>query len=115
MGSEHRILLDFPGGAGFVGIAVALMGRNHPLGILASALLFGALYQGGSQLSFDMPHVNRDMVVLIQGLVILFCGALENVFRAPLAALFGRESHLDAEPQDGHQQQLRHSRPTRSA
>ncbi len=88
MGSQHRILLDFPGGAGFVGIAVALMGRNHPAGILAASLLFGALYQGGSQLSFDMPHVNRDMVVLIQGLVILFCGALENVFRAPLAALF---------------------------
>jgi simple sugar transport system permease protein len=89
MGSQHRILLDFPGGAGFVGIAVALMGRNHPIGILAAALLFGALYQGGSELSFDMPHVNRDMVVLIQGLVILFCGALENVFRAPLAALLG--------------------------
>jgi simple sugar transport system permease protein len=90
MGSQHRILLDFPGGAGFVGIAVALMGRNHPIGILAASLLFGALYQGGSQLSFDMPHVNRDMVVLIQGLVILFCGALENVFRAPLAALLAR-------------------------
>jgi simple sugar transport system permease protein len=87
LGSEHRILLDFPGGAGFVGIAVALMGRNHPAGILLASLLFGALYQGGSQLAFDMPHVNRDMVVLIQGLVILFCGALENIFRAPLAAL----------------------------
>jgi simple sugar transport system permease protein len=90
MGAQHRILLDFPGGAGFVGIAVALMGRNHPVGILASALLFGALVQGGSQLSFDMPHVNRDMVVVIQGLVILFCGALENVFRRPIARLFGR-------------------------
>jgi simple sugar transport system permease protein len=89
MGSQHRILLDFPGGAGFVGIAVALMGRNHPLGILAASLLFGALYQGGSQLSFDMPHVNRDMVILIQGLVILFCGALENMFRGPLAGLLG--------------------------
>jgi general nucleoside transport system permease protein len=89
MGSQHRILLDFPGGAGFVGIAVALMGRNHPIGILAASLLFGALYQGGSQLSFDMPHVNRDMVILIQGLVILFCGALENVFRTPLVALLG--------------------------
>jgi general nucleoside transport system permease protein len=89
MGSQHRILLDFPGGAGFVGIAVALMGRNHPVGILAASLLFGALYQGGSQLSFDMPHVNRDMVILIQGLVILFCGALENAFRTPLAGLLG--------------------------
>jgi ABC-type uncharacterized transport system permease subunit len=87
MGSQHRILLDFPGGAGFVGIAVALMGRNHPVGIFLAAVLFGALVQGGSQLSFDLPRVNRDMVVVIQGLVILFCGALENVFRARLAAL----------------------------
>jgi len=90
LGVQHRLLLDFPNGAGFVGIAVALMGRNHPLGIFLAAVLFGALYQGGSQLSFDMPHINRDLIVVIQGLVILMCGALENVFRAPLAALFGR-------------------------
>jgi simple sugar transport system permease protein len=88
LGSQHRILIDFPGGAGFVGIAVALMGLNHPIGILVSAVLFGALAQGGAQLAFDMPKINRDMVVVIQGLVILFCGALENVFRAPLALLF---------------------------
>jgi simple sugar transport system permease protein len=90
MGAQHRILLDFPAGAGFVGIAVALMGRNHPVGIIFAAILFGALYQGGSQLSFDMPHVTRDLVVVIQGLVILFCGALENLFQRPLAALFRR-------------------------
>jgi simple sugar transport system permease protein len=90
MGAQHRILIDFPGGAGFVGIAVALMGRNHPLGIFLAAVLFGALYQGGSQLSFDMPRINRDMVVVIQGLVILFCGALENLFQAPVAAWWMR-------------------------
>ena len=90
MGSQHRILLDFTGGAGFVGIAVALMGRNHPAGILAAAVLFGALTQGGSQISFDMPRINRDLVVVIQGLVILCCGALENVFRAPIASLFAQ-------------------------
>ncbi|MBI3886364.1 MAG: ABC transporter permease [Opitutae bacterium] len=90
MGSQHRILIDFPSGAGFVGIAVALMGRNHPVGIVLAAVLFGALYQGGSQLTFDLPRINRDMVVVIQGLVILSCGALENLFRAPLARLFGR-------------------------
>ena len=90
LGSQHRILIDFPSGAGFVGIAVALMGRNHPLGIFLAAVLFGALAQGGSQLSFDMPKINRDMVVVIQGLVILFCGALENVFRGPLGAVFAR-------------------------
>ena len=35
MGVHHRIVLDFPAGYGFVGIAVALMGRNHPVGIVA--------------------------------------------------------------------------------
>ena len=67
------------------------MGRNHPVGIFLAAVLFGALVQGGSQLSFDMPHVNRDMVVVIQGLVILFCGALENVFRVPLTRILTRK------------------------
>jgi len=90
MGAQHRILIDFPGGAGFVGIAVALMGRNHPVGIFLAAVLFGALYQGGSQLAFDMPRINRDMVVVIQGLVILFCGALENLFKAPVTAWWMR-------------------------
>ncbi|HEX6142986.1 MAG TPA: ABC transporter permease [Geminicoccaceae bacterium] len=90
LGAQHRLILGFTGGYGFVGIAVALMGRNHPLGIVLAALLFGALYQGGSELSFDMPTVSRDMVVVIQGLVILFAGALEHMFRPPLEALFAR-------------------------
>jgi ABC-type uncharacterized transport system permease subunit len=98
MGAQHRILLEFPGGAGFVGIAVALMGRNHPVGICAAAVLFGALYQGGSQLSFDLPRINRDFVIVIQGLVILFCGAMENVWRAPLAALLARKRVAGREP-----------------
>jgi simple sugar transport system permease protein len=87
MGVQHRLLLNFTGGAGYVGIAVALMGRNHPLGIIAAAVLFGALYQGGSELSFDMPTLTRDMVVVIQGLIILVCGALEHALRGPVEAL----------------------------
>jgi len=90
MGVQQRLLLGFTGGYGFVGIAVALMGRNHPAGIVAAAVLFGALYQGGSELSFVMPAIGRDMVVVIQGLVILFAGALENMFRPALARAFAR-------------------------
>ena len=90
MGVQHRLLLNFPGGAGYVGIAVALMGRNHPVGIVLAAVLFGALYQGGSELSFDMPKLTRDMVVVIQGLIILVCGALEHALRRPVEALFRR-------------------------
>jgi simple sugar transport system permease protein len=96
MGSQHRLTLDFTGGFGFVGIAVALMGRNHPVGIILAALLFGALYQGGSELSFDMPALSRDLVVVIQGLVILFAGALEHLFRPSLEALFARPAPTEA-------------------
>jgi general nucleoside transport system permease protein len=88
LGAQHRLLLEYVQGAGFVGIAVALMGRNHPIGIVLAALLFGLLYQGGTELSFAKTHINRDMVVVIQGLIILFMGALENAFRPYLTALF---------------------------
>ncbi len=90
MGSQHRLVLGFTAGFGFAGIAVALMGRNHPLGVCFAALLFGALYQGGTELAFEIPTFTSDMVVVIQGLVILFCGALENIFRAPITAFFQR-------------------------
>jgi general nucleoside transport system permease protein len=90
MGVQHRLLLNMVGGAGYVGIAVSLMGRNHPVGIVLAAVLFGALYQGGSELSFDMPKLTRDMVVVIQGLIILVCGALEYALRGPIEALFRR-------------------------
>ena len=96
LGVQHRLILDFTSGFGFVGIAVALMGRNHPVGIFLAALLFGALYQGGSELSFDMPRISREMVVVIQGLVILFAGALEHMFRPTLASLFARSEPVGA-------------------
>jgi general nucleoside transport system permease protein len=73
-----------------VGIAVALMGRSHPLGIVLAAMLFGLLYQGGTELSFAKPAISRDMIVVIQGSVILFMGALEQVFRPKLLSLFAR-------------------------
>lgn len=88
MGDQYRLQIDFPAGAGFVGIAVALMGRGHPAGIVPAALLFGVLYQGGAELAFDMPQISRDMIVIIQGLVILFAGALENMFRPGIGAAF---------------------------
>lgn len=90
MGVHHRLLLEFTAGYGFVGIAVSLMGRNHPVGICLAALLFGALYQGGAELSFEIPKITREMVVVIQGLVILFCGALEFMFKPGIEALFRR-------------------------
>ena len=92
MGAQHRLVLGFTAGFGFTGIAVALMGRNHPFGIILAAFLFGALYQGGSELAFEIPTFTNDMVVVIQGLVILFCGALENLFRRPIEGFFERRA-----------------------
>lgn len=88
MGSQNRLLLDFVAGYGFVGIAVALMGRGHPIGIIMAAVLFGMLYQGGAELAFEIPAITRDMIVVIQGLVILFAGALEHMFRPAIARAF---------------------------
>ena len=88
MGVQHRLLLNFTAGYGFTGIAVSLMGRNHPVGIVLASLLFGVLYQGGAELSFEMPRITREMVVTIQGLVILFSGALAYMLRPWLEAAF---------------------------
>jgi len=89
MGDLGKIQLDFPAGMGFLGIAVALMGRSHPFGIAIAALLFGVLYQGGAEIAFWMPNISREMIVLIQGLVILFAGALSEMFRPYLIGFVG--------------------------
>lgn len=94
MGVHHRLLLDFTAGYGFTGIAVSLMGRNHPVGIVLASLLFGALYQGGAELDFEFSSITRDMVVVIQGLVILFSGALAYMFNPVMARLFARPAAM---------------------
>lgn len=86
MGEQHRLIGNFTLGYGFVGIAVAFMGRNHPFGIVLAAVLFGVLYQGGTELSFEMGFP-QDLIVMVQGLVILFAGAMEHMFRKPVSRL----------------------------
>ncbi|MFT5114237.1 MAG: ABC-type uncharacterized transport system permease subunit [Parasphingorhabdus sp.] len=90
LGVQHKILLNFTSGYGFTGIAVALMGRNHPLGIFLASLLFGVLYQGGAELDFEFQSITREMVLVIQGMIILFSGALAYMFNPPLAKLIHR-------------------------
>ena len=87
MGGPQRLVMNAVEGAGFIGIAVALMGRSHPIGIIAPALLFGFLYQGGSELAIE-TSIPREMIVIIQALVIMFTGALDDMVRRPLEALF---------------------------
>lgn len=87
-GTHGRLILGYVGGAGFVGIAVAFMGKAHPIGVGLSALLFGVLYQGGQELAFEMPAITREMIVTIQALVILFTGAMSNMLRRPVEFAF---------------------------
>jgi len=87
LGSTHYLSLNFVGGAGFVGIAIALMGRQHPVGILLSAILFGALIQGGFDLSLEKPNIPTETFIFIQGLIILFCGAMENLYAPAIIKL----------------------------
>jgi ABC-type uncharacterized transport system permease subunit len=89
-GVQGRLILNFVAGAGFVGVAVAFMGKAHPVGVALASLLFGALYQGGQELAFSMPGITREMIVTIQALVILFTGAMGDMLRLPLEKLFAR-------------------------
>jgi simple sugar transport system permease protein len=87
MGEAERLVLNATEGAGFIGIAVALMGRNHPFGVFLAAILFGFLYQGGAELAL-WTKIPRELIVVIQALVILFTGALDNMVRIPLEKIF---------------------------
>ncbi|WP_170343306.1 ABC transporter permease [Ruegeria arenilitoris] len=87
MGEAERLVLNSTEGAGFIGIAVALMGRSHPFGVFLAAILFGFLYQGGAELAL-WTSIPRELIVVIQALVILFTGALDNMVRMPLEKLF---------------------------
>lgn len=88
MGEASRLIQNASEGAGFIGIAVALMGRNHPFGVVLAALLFGFLYQGGAELGL-WTSIPIEMRVVVQGLVILFTGALDMMVRMILTRIFG--------------------------
>lgn len=68
LGYKHYYEEGFAGGAGFLGIAVALVGRNHPAGVVLAALFFATLSQGGLAIHAFVP---KQMVEVLQGVVIL--------------------------------------------
>jgi simple sugar transport system permease protein len=88
-GVHGRLIADYVAGAGFAGIAVSLIGRNHPVGIVLAAILFGALYQGGAELAFEISGFSRDMVFMLQGLIVLFAGAMAQVAAPWIARALG--------------------------
>jgi ABC-type uncharacterized transport system permease subunit len=71
LGFAHKTREGFTSSAGFVGIAVALLGRNSPIGLILSALLFGVLAKGALDLDMDTKYVSRDLATVIQALIVL--------------------------------------------
>ncbi|MDA9929912.1 ABC transporter permease [Alphaproteobacteria bacterium] len=82
----------FSAGIGFDAIAVALLGRSHPVGILLAGLLFGALEAGGRQMQVD-AGVSIDMISIIQALIIVFVAAPLLVKQIVPAWLWDRASN----------------------
>ncbi len=74
LGVLGRATPGFSGGAGFNAIAVALLGRSHPVGVLLAGILFGALDAGGRQMQV-MAGVRIDLISIIQSLIIVFVAA----------------------------------------
>ncbi|HTE56408.1 MAG TPA: ABC transporter permease [Kofleriaceae bacterium] len=72
LGYKHYFERDIGSGVGFMGIAVALLGRNHPAGIVASALLFATLAHGGLEVSELVP---KELVEILQAVIILAVAA----------------------------------------
>ncbi len=86
LGYRHRYYDGFSDTYGFTGIAVALLGRNHPVGVLFAAFLFAVLQRGGVPVDAFTQHVSKDLVQILQALVILFVAA-EAMFRGPLKGI----------------------------
>jgi simple sugar transport system permease protein len=95
-GTDHQLNFLSYGTYGFDGITVALLGRARPLGIVLSALLFGALHAGGVQMQAS-TQIPVDIVTVIQSLIVLFVAApplIRAMFRLRRAKAAGLSENV---------------------
>jgi simple sugar transport system permease protein len=78
MGIRHNYYDGFSGEWGFLGIAVALLGRNHPFGILLAAMFFAVLSRGGIFVDAFTPYISKEIVEVLQAIVILSVASLQK-------------------------------------
>lgn len=71
---DHWVGLGFSGGMGFDAIALALLGKSHPLGVVLAAILFGTLRNGATRMQ-SVAHIPIDIITIVQALVIVFIAA----------------------------------------
>lgn len=87
IGTVGQLSLDISGGIGFNAIALALLAGLRPSGVVASALLFGALTQGGKRMNID-SGIPFDLLLFIMALVIMFVaapGLIRSIWRVRVA------------------------------
>ena len=97
LGASYSYSLDFPAGLGFTGIAIALLGRNHPLGIAFGALLWSFLTNSAQIL--DIEGVPKEIARIMQGTIVLSVViAYELVRRYRLVQQQRRVGEQTAEP-----------------
>ncbi len=75
MGYHHSVIEGFSPSYGFTGIAVALLARNSPIGIIFSALLFGLLHNSAREIEFLSEKITKDLSSILQGVLIAFVAA----------------------------------------
>lgn len=77
MGTRHHFEVGFSADWGFLGIAVALLGRNHPLGVFIAAIFFGVLLRGEIFVDAFTQKVSKDLGWVLQAIIILFVACLQ--------------------------------------
>jgi simple sugar transport system permease protein len=78
LGVDHWVGQGFSAGYGFDAIALALLGKSHPFGVVLAALLFGFLRSGATRMQ-SMAGIPIDIISIIQGMVIIFIAAPEII------------------------------------
>ncbi len=78
LGYRYRYYDGFSDGWGFLGIAVALLGRNHPLGVFLAAIFFAVLKRGDIFVDAFTEYVSKDLVEVIQAIVIIFVASMQK-------------------------------------
>lgn len=81
LGTRYNYYHDFSAQWGFLGIAVALLGRNHPLGVLLAAIFFGVLLRGEIFVDAFTRYVSKDLGFVLQAIMILFVACFQRYAR----------------------------------
>ncbi len=82
MGFKYRWRQELFTGLGFNGIAVALLGKNHPLGVVLAAILFGILNYGGAIVNiYTEGRIPRELIMVLQAVIVIFVVISDEVVR----------------------------------